>query len=192
MRKLSIAFVLAAAAVAAPIAAHADTYTFVISTGNTSSTPGTTFDASGTLTGNADPFAANALDINEITGSAQGYAFTGIAPGSVDSQTTATLSGLTFDNVLYTDPNAIHVDGNGILVYLQSPIGTSLARVYKNNGYHVDVNDPNDPADVTPFSIDSFTLSSSSTSPVPEPATLSLLGTGALGALGLFRRRLAR
>ena len=65
---------------------------------------------------------------------------------------------------------------------------TGSAHVYEGaSGYQVDVFDPNDPADLTPFSIGSFTLNPSS---VPEPSTLALLGTGALGMLGAVRRRL--
>jgi hypothetical protein len=187
MRTLRLAFVLALAA--APLAANADTYSFTISTGSTATTPGTIFNATGTLTGNADPYASAALDITSITGGAQGYSFTGIVPGNVNSQQTATMNGLVYDNVLFTDPNAAHVDANGILVTLQSPIGTSLARVYSSNGYHVDVFDPNDPGDVTPFAIQSFVLTPSA---VPEPGTLALMGTGALGAFGMLRRRFVR
>jgi hypothetical protein len=75
----------------------------------------------------------------------------------------------TFDNVLYPASGNAHVDSIGILLYLTSPIGTSLAHVYYTGvtaenpaGYVVDAIDPNEPR--------------ASTSPVPEPSTLWLMG----------------
>ncbi|GAC1366340.1 MAG: hypothetical protein NVSMB3_15060 [Acidobacteriaceae bacterium] len=184
MRHLSLAFALLAS-VAAPLAAHADTYSFVISTGSSSmGSPATTFLASGTLTGTPTSVTPPTLTLTSVTGSAQGYAFTGIVPLGMTSS-------FTYDNLLFTDPNARHVDANGVLLYLNSPIGTSIAHVYDNAGYHVDVFDPADPGDVTPFAIDSFTLIPS-TSSVPEPSTLTLLATGALGLFSAARRKLAR
>jgi PEP-CTERM motif len=183
MRLSSCACALSAVLAATLTAtAHADTYNFVISTGSTSTTPGTTFVASGTLTGTVDPGNPAALDLASVTGGAQGYSFTGIVP-------TGSNSNFTYDNLLFTDPNALHVDNQGILLTLNSPIGVSLARVFETNGnYEVDVVDPNDPGDITPFAIDSFTLEPSSS--VPEPSTLTLIGTGLLGAFGALRRKL--
>jgi hypothetical protein len=170
---------------ASALAAHADSYTFTISTGSTSTTPGTTFVVSGTLTGTADlSHPSNpAIDLTGITGSGQGYTFTGVVPLGANSS-------IAYDNLVFTDPNALHVDALGDLVTLTSPIGTSLAHVYNNGTYHVDVFDPNDPVDITPFAIDTFTLTPSA---VPEPSSWLLLGTGILAlaaalALKLFSR----
>jgi hypothetical protein len=176
-RVFALSAVLAATLTAT---AFADTYSFTISTGSTSTTPGSTFSATGTLTGTPDSSIASALELTSVTGGAQGYDFTGIVPVGTNSD-------FTYDNLLFTDPNALHVDSEGILLDLTSPIGTSLAHVYETGGaYEVDVLDPRDPGDVTPFAIDSFTLTPSA---VPEPSTFVLLGTGLLGALGAVRRR---
>ncbi len=176
--------VLALIVFSAPIAALADSYTFNISTGSSSGGAApATFTASGTLTGTVNTVSPPTLFLTNVTGFAQGYAFTGIAPLS-------TPAGFTFDNLVFTDPAARHVDANGVLLYLDSPVGTSLAHVYDTtSGYQVDVFDPRDPGDITPFSIQTFDLNPST---VPEPASLALMGTGALAALGVVRRRLAR
>jgi len=179
MRKLPIALTVLSI-FAAPLAAHADSYTFSISTGpSTGGSPAASFVASGTLTGTASA-APPALTLTGVTGSAQGYVFTGVVP-------LGTANSFTYDNLLYTSPSARHVDTNGVLLFLSSSVGTSLAHVYDNNGYHVDVFDPREPGDVTPFNIQSFDITPAA---VPEPSTLALLGTGALGVLGAVRRRL--
>lgn len=185
MRHLPIAFAILST-LAAPTVALADTYTFSISTAPSSmGSPATSFVARGTLTGTPTPVMTPTLALTRVTGSAQGYAFTGIVPLGL-------FSGFTYDNLLFTDPSVQHVDGKGVLLYLNSPIGTSIAHVYDNAGYHVDIFDPNDPRDVTPFAIDTFSLTPSPTTPsVPEPSTFALLGSGALGLLGAARRKLA-
>jgi len=166
---------------ASTLAAHADTYTFTISTGSTSTTPGTTFVVNGTLTGT--PNLTNppnpAIDLTSITGSGQGYSFTGVVPLGANSS-------IAYDNLVFIDPNATHVDALGDLLTLSSPIGTSLAHVYNNGTYHVDVFDPNDPVDITPFAIDSFSLTPTA---VPEPSSWLLLGTGILALVAAAATR---
>jgi PEP-CTERM motif len=163
-------------------AALADTYNFTISTGSTTSTPGTTFNVSGILTGHPDPSDPSAIILDGVTGAGQGYAFTGIVP--LGGQ-----HGFLFDNVLYTNPTATHVDSEGVLLYLSSAAGISLAHTYVNGGYRVDVFDPHDPGDVTPFAIDTFTISPAA---IPEPQTLLLLGTGILSLAAAAKRKFAR
>lgn len=193
---------LLASLAAATTALHADTYSYTISAGAANNDPAYNFNASGTFSGPTDPYNSAGLDVTGITGSANGYDFTGVvAPGTTDSRTPATQYGFTFDNVVYPS-SAAHADDIGLLLYLSSPMGTSLAHVYYTGitpenpaGYVVDVIDPNEPGASTPFSVSTslgvrrFSLMRVATSPqpvsapVPEPGTLGLLLTG-LGALG--------
>jgi hypothetical protein len=195
---LSLAFL---AFLAAAPALHADTYNYIINAGAANGDPSQTLNVSGTFTGPTDPYNSAATDVNAITGSASTYNFVGVVdPGTTNTQTTATYNGLTFDNVIYPGSGS-HADANGLLLYLDSPAGTSLAHVYYNttSGYQVDVYDPNEPGATTPFGIDanSFAVSRFSLvrasapppSPVPEPSTWMLLGTGFAFAAGFVTRR---
>lgn len=196
MKKLTLSLALVSV-LAAPIPLVASSFSFLISTSAANNDPASIFVASGTLSGPADPFVNNAFDITAITGSANGYDFLGVVnPGTTNSQTTNTAFGFTFDNVLYI--NGPHADTDGFLLYLDSPIGTSIAHVYYTGvtaqnpgGYEVDVVDPNDPGAITPFAIQSFTVVGLAGGPtVPEPGTLVLFGTGVAGLAGLVRRRI--
>lgn len=192
-RLLLLAFLAAAAT-----ALHADTYNYSISAGAANNDPAYNFNASGTFSGPTDPYNSAGLDLTGITGSANGYDFTGVvSPGVADSQTPTTQYGFTFDNVVYPSA-AAHVDDLGLLLYLSSPMGTSLAHVYYTGitaenpaGYVVDVIDPNEPGAATPFSVATslgvrrFSLMrvAATPTPVPEPSTVAMLLTG-VGALG--------
>jgi len=189
---------LLATLAAATTALQADTYNYFISAGAANNDPAYNFNASGTFSGPTDPYNSAGLDLTGITGSATGYDFTGVvAPGTANSQTPTTQYGFTFDNVVYPSESA-HVDDVGLLLYLSSPMGTSLAHVYYTGitpenpaGYVVDVIDPNEPGASTPFSVSTslgvrrFSLMrvASTPAPVPEPSTVAMLLTG-VGALG--------
>ena len=172
MRTRILCLTASAFLAASALAARADSYTFTISTAPTSTTPGTTFTVSGTLNGtlNLSNPSNPAIDLTSLTGQGQGYTFTGVVPVGANSS-------IDYDNLVFTNPTATHVDALGDLLTLSSPIGTSLAHVYNNGAYHVDVFDPNDPVDITPFAIDSFILTPTPTA-VPEPSSFLLLGIG--------------
>jgi hypothetical protein len=193
-----IIFVLLLAAASAAL--HADTYRYQILAGAANGDPALDFTAAGTFSGPVDPYNSAAIDVTDITGSANGYDFAGVvSPGTTNSQTPATQFGFTFDNVLFPANGSTHVDSLGILMYLDSPLGISLAHVYDTGGgYIVDVIDPNEPGASTPFTVvaslgvRNFLVTAAPVTPVPEPSSLLLLGSGSIALAASLRRRVQR
>jgi hypothetical protein len=193
-----IIFVLLLAA--ASTALHADTYRYQILAGAANGDPALNFTAAGTFSGPVDPYNSAAIDVTDITGSANGYDFAGVvSPGTTNSQTPATQFGFTFDNVLFPANGSTHVDSLGIIMYLDSPLGISLAHVYDTgDGYIVDVIDPNEPGASTPFTVvaslgvRNFLVTAAPVTPVPEPSSLLLLGSGSIALAASLRRRVQR
>jgi hypothetical protein len=193
-----IIFVLLLAAASAAL--HADTYRYQILAGAANGDPALDFTAAGTFSGPVDPYNSAAIDVTDITGSANGYDFAGVvSPGTTNSQTPATQFGFTFDNVLFPANGSTHVDSLGILMYLDSPLGISLAHVYDTgDGYIVDVIDPNEPGASTPFTVvaslgvRNFLVTAAPVTPVPEPSSLLLLGSGSIALAASLRRRVQR
>jgi hypothetical protein len=203
MSKTSLSFAIFAALVAGPIVLHADTYSYIINAAAANGDPSYNFTASGTMTGPVDPYNSAGVDVTAITGSANGYNFQGVVdPGATDSQTIRTEYGYSFDNVLYPASDTPHTDTAGFLLYLDGPLGTSLAHVYYTGvtsenpgGYQVDVVDPNEPGAstpfgvATPFSVRRFSIArASAPSAVPEPSTFWLLATGMACLAGMAVR----
>jgi len=168
-------FALPATLALVTLAAHADTFDWTL-TGPSASLGGFSVTGSGTLTATA-PTSGDAWVITAITGTADGSNITGLS----------TFEGS--DNLLFPATTYLNTDG----------LGFSLA-----NGTNVNVFSFYAPGstDITPgnnygeivstasFGVGTFSLTENS--PVPEPSTFALLGTGLLGAAGAVRRKLGR
>jgi hypothetical protein len=164
-----------ALALACTSAAHADTFSFNFS--------GSSFNGSGTFTTSASSTGV--------------YTITDIS-GIVDNQTITKLLGVNAfdnnDNLLYS-PGFLFGTYNFDTQGVSFQIGSGGDRVNIGQGGFLnlfevaDLDPSKSNRDITEnISIDVEKIAS--TSPVPEPGTLALLGTGILGAAGLMRRRL--
>ncbi len=171
-------FLLSASAVLFSItAARADTFSFNVS--------GSGISASGTLTGSADSKTAGAFDITSATGQLNGSALSLYLPSGTASQPQSVGfpgvpdGGYSYDNVVYT--SAVALDGSGLLF----STGNNHANFYYNGGYQY-TNDYMAGGLPITFTLTDLTTTAST----PEPSSLVLLGTGLLGVLFLFCRRL--
>ena len=157
-------------------AAHATTFTF------TATGPG--INSSGTLTVVADPTIANAFDVNGISGTFNGVAITGLLPcpayDPANPCNNNTPRNFSFDNLLYNQIPALDFNGIGF------SIGTAG---YQGNFFF---NANGDPATYVFFDSNNnqVLLTSFTASPVPEPGSLVLLGSGIFGILTTVRRRI--
>ena len=174
--------VLSSTLAASNVAGHADTYNFIVIAAATSTAQGVPLDIGAPLTGKPDPCIPSAIDLTGVTDSVQENVFTSIVLLGT-GHTNA------YNDLLYTRPTAKHVDSEEDLLYLDSSVGINLAHVYDNDGYHVEVFDPHDSVDVTPFTIGSFRLTLIA---IPEPSSLMLLGIGILSLAAIARRRFRR
>lgn len=172
------AYLCLAAFMAVGSAAHADSFAF--------NATGDFFSASGTLTVVADPSLANVFEVTAISGTVNGEAITGLLPcAAYDPSHPCVSSGNSFlyDDLLYPDgiPTGIHqvLDDSGIGFSLSGGTEADFAAIY-THFYDVTYNVPRGNSQIVGFSI----------SPIPEPGSFILLGTGLLGIAGSVRRRM--
>ncbi len=148
-------------------------------TGNNSAygLPGTPFSGSGQFDARTTNTAGEFRVIG-VTGTTDGMAITGLVPRGVYQSN---------DNLLfYTNgASSASVDYNGISYRLADGFD---ANIFLNN-----LDSPPQDQELIFLSGENapITITPASLSAVPEPSTLALLGTGALGLFGTLRRKLA-
>jgi len=150
---------------------------------------GSFYTASGTLTAVADPNIAGAFDVTGISGTIFGDAITGLLPCATYDPANpcdAPDQAFSYDNVIYpsgTGPFGVQtLDGAG----LGFTAGNDIEGKFGAAGTHTMGYFSNNPHEDKYSNLASFAIT-----PIPEPGSFILLGTGLLGIAGTIRRRIA-
>ena len=163
MRCLTLAFTLLF--VGSALSASADTFDFAYSNAN--------INASGTLDASLE--ADGFWHISGITGERNGIAIIALDPLRSFSSN---------DNILtYPDPTSLFVNYGGTAYETADGMNYNF---YSSDGVNRETITPIDNGQDITLSISD----ASTASPVPEPSTFLMLGTGLLSAAGVLRRRL--